>query len=233
MSKLLVIGDVHGKDCWQNIVEKESWDKIIFLGDYFDPYRKNVDCCANFNAILQFKKNNPEKVVLLLGNHDYQYLPGIDYGRYSRFNRWLAPRITSSISSALSQNLMQLAYQEGNVVFTHAGITDCWYKIKCLNQTSKTGIEYVAENINKTDLDKFRFSDASWDVYGESTDNSPLWIRDNALKQNPLKGIKQVVGHTRQSKIKSSDDKCLWWIDVLDSTEEYLSIVDGIFKVVE
>ena len=35
MSKrYLVIGDIHGRTIWKNIIEEENPDKIIFLGDY-------------------------------------------------------------------------------------------------------------------------------------------------------------------------------------------------------
>lgn len=34
---ILFIGDIHGRTIWKDIVEKESWEQCIFLGDYFDP----------------------------------------------------------------------------------------------------------------------------------------------------------------------------------------------------
>ena len=40
MSKILVIPDCHGRTFWKDAVEKhaEECDKIVFLGDYLDPY---------------------------------------------------------------------------------------------------------------------------------------------------------------------------------------------------
>ena len=32
--EVLGVGDVHGRRIWKNIIEKESRDKVIFLGDY-------------------------------------------------------------------------------------------------------------------------------------------------------------------------------------------------------
>ena len=32
--KTLVLGDIHGRDCWKDIIKKEKPDKVIFLGDY-------------------------------------------------------------------------------------------------------------------------------------------------------------------------------------------------------
>ena len=73
---ILVIPDVHGRPFWKDAVEKHSEDceKIVFLGDYLDPYpwewitRKMT--IENFKEIIKYKKDNQEKVVLLLGNHD-------------------------------------------------------------------------------------------------------------------------------------------------------------------
>ena len=74
MNKLLVLPDIHGREFWRgpcNDIEK--YDKVIFLGDYLDPYGfegiEVEDAIENFKEILELKKNNMDKVVLLLGNH--------------------------------------------------------------------------------------------------------------------------------------------------------------------
>ena len=37
MSKTIYIGDIHGRDVWEEIVEKhDNADHIVFIGDYFD-----------------------------------------------------------------------------------------------------------------------------------------------------------------------------------------------------
>ena len=49
--RILVIPDVHGRTFWKEPVCKliESVDKVIFLGDYLDPYGDFVqeDICQN------------------------------------------------------------------------------------------------------------------------------------------------------------------------------------------
>ena len=32
--RTLVLGDIHGKTIWKDIIKKENPDKVIFLGDY-------------------------------------------------------------------------------------------------------------------------------------------------------------------------------------------------------
>lgn len=83
MSKVLIIPDVHGRPFWRKAKEKiNSVDKVVFLGDYLDPYgyegitRENA--IEEFKEIIQFKVDNPDKVILLLGNHDCAYCYDFD-----------------------------------------------------------------------------------------------------------------------------------------------------------
>ena len=95
---ILVIPDIHGRTFWLDKTNNISdYDKVIFLGDYLDPYPdENItvkNAIENFKEIIQFKKNNMDKVVLLLGNHDLPYYsqkyyddckPWCGFSRYSR-----------------------------------------------------------------------------------------------------------------------------------------------------
>ena len=96
---ILTIGDVHGRSTWKEIIfggeteyfwwkqsieegydeektyEFQKFDKIIFLGDYEDSFDKsNVEILENLKDIIQFAKAYSNLVVLLLGNHDIQYI---------------------------------------------------------------------------------------------------------------------------------------------------------------
>ena len=88
-----IIGDIHGRTCWKNLVREDCVN--IFVGDYFDPYQPMTifDLKRNFLAIVEYKKARPDNVVLLYGNHDYEYLPGISE-ESSRFGFLNANKIT-------------------------------------------------------------------------------------------------------------------------------------------
>ena len=77
---ILVIPDVHSRDFYQSILENTT-NKIIFLGDYGDPYSHegwdDDDTIEAMYNIFEFAKNNPDRVVLLIGNHDVYYYKGI------------------------------------------------------------------------------------------------------------------------------------------------------------
>lgn len=124
MTKIIAIGDLHGKDLWQSIVHREA-DKIIFLGDYVDAYDKTDEVITeNLKNIIQFKKDNMDKVEVLLGNHDIQY-----YYSYDQFGcSGYRPRMYQLWHGLFQDNkeLFKVAYQYRNYLFTHAGITKGW-----------------------------------------------------------------------------------------------------------
>ena len=69
--RYLVIGDIHGRTIWKDIIEKENPDKVIFLGDYVSTHDdiSSTQQINNLEEILAYKEDNPDKVVLLRGNH--------------------------------------------------------------------------------------------------------------------------------------------------------------------
>jgi len=88
--KIVIIPDVHGRAFWKEAVERFLAERFIFLGDYLDPYYFDViyheitpeSTIENFQEILSFKKANPNRVTLLLVNHDCGYLYGKDVCDY-------------------------------------------------------------------------------------------------------------------------------------------------------
>lgn len=71
MSDILVIPDIHCRKFWRK-APFEDFDKVVFLGDYFDPYpEKNLEDSptAMLMDIITMKKEVPDKYILLVGNH--------------------------------------------------------------------------------------------------------------------------------------------------------------------
>ena len=79
MTKILVIPDVHGRTFWKESCN--NWEgKIIFLGDYHDPYGEYVDeepnkaeSLTNLRELAAFVENRRKisDVICLLGNHKF------------------------------------------------------------------------------------------------------------------------------------------------------------------
>ena len=74
----IAIGDVHGLDLWRDVVEAHPECRVVFLGDYLDPffYMSKVRLLENLREIIDFKRSRPEDSVLLMGNHDLHYFCG-------------------------------------------------------------------------------------------------------------------------------------------------------------
>ena len=141
MKQITVIGDIHGRDTWKTA--NLDADKVIFIGDYFDSYditpRQQFE---NFLEILEFKIKNPERVILLTGNHDLHYLVGEDLGT-SGFNHMTNILAHDVLQDAYNKKLVQMAYAEDTLLFSHAGISKTWY-----NNMMLLPVNYQEENIN-------------------------------------------------------------------------------------
>lgn len=132
-----IVPDIHGRGFWKPLRETvDDYDKIIFLGDYVDPYVgydhvTKEDALYNFIEILDFARNNNDKVELLIGNHDLHYLPGIseewgcrrDEERYSTIQTLFMENIdTFKLCDIIETN------KHGKTLLSHAGININWYR---------------------------------------------------------------------------------------------------------
>ena len=197
--KILVLGDIHGRGCWEPIIEKENPDLTIFLGDYVSTHgliteKQQID---NLERILQYKENNTDKVILLRGNHDLASLyywaecfpeNGQRVDEYMRENkdRFL--------------NNTQWVYLYKNICFSHAGVSSVWMKQKKLTRL---------EEINNLEpSEKFAFTPCKMSDYsGISVTQPPIWIRPYTLIDCAYKGYIYVVGHTNIGSLKNYKDE--------------------------
>lgn len=226
MSKILVLGDIHGRTCWADIIKKENPDKIIFLGDYVSTH-ENISSdqqCSNLEDILNYKEANPDKVILLRGNHDLEAL-GYYWAECSGHSRNVSRYMISIKDRFLADT--QWIYVEGNIIFSHAGISKTWF--------NKFAFEDINLLNNCEPSEKFGFTpDNSYDYYGNSITQPCVWIRPQALVRNALNEYIQVVGHTLVKKItnlKSIKDEWpeIWLCDCLPN--EYLVIENNEFII--
>ena len=135
MSKIIIVPDVHGRTFWRLAKEKiNEVDQVVFLGDYLDPYpvegispKKAIE---ELKKIIDFKKEFLEKVILLIGNHDYHYMNLLkEILPCSRYDFRNAQKIEQIFND--NQELFQVLYKEGKYLFSHAGVVEEWMKITC------------------------------------------------------------------------------------------------------
>jgi hydrogenase maturation factor len=244
--KLVAIGDIHGRDIWKQIIAKEQdADEFVFVGDYFDSFTiKGPDQINNFLDIIEFKKQSKVPVTLLIGNHDYHYYPGIDDSGTSGYQTLLAPSIKHVVGD--NKQYLQAAYQVGEFVFTHAGLSSEWLDDSIEGWNVDNVVEKVNELFqyqpNKIAYRSYKqVGDQVYGAqgYGNETFQGPLWIRPSALmnanKKTLRKKIIQVVGHTPQDNIdiegKATGGR-YYFIDTLEYNQgQYLIVKDGVVSL--
>jgi hypothetical protein len=246
--KLVVIGDIHGRDIWKQIVAKEhdDTDEFVFVGDYFDSFRiKGPDQINNFLDIIEFRNTSIyHKVTLLVGNHDHHYYPGVDDSGTSGYQTLLAPSIKHVVGE--NKQYLQAAYQSGEFVFTHAGLSSEWLD----DSIEGWNVENVVDKVNELfyyqpgKIAYRSYKQVGDQVYGaqgygNEAFQGPIWIRPaalmNANKKTLRKKIIQVVGHTPQDNIdiegKATGGR-YYFIDTLEYNQgQYLIIIDGVVSL--
>lgn len=230
--KTVILGDIHGRLCWADIINKENPDKVIFMGDYVsthDDIFTDQQCC-NLEDILNYKEDNPNKVILLRGNHDMQHL-NYSWAECTGYFRDVANYMVS-IKNKFLRNT-QWVYVEDDLIFSHAGISKTWWKNLNIGEPTEGNILKINE-LEPSEL--FGFTADKWgDFYGNSYTQPCTWIRPVSLFEDALDGWNQVVGHTRLIKpgnlaaianklTNEPSIKELWCVDALP--DQYM-VIDG------
>ncbi len=218
-----IIGDIHGRDAWKRLVSEDYIN--IFVGDYFDPYSRIPfeALKRNFLEIIEYKKEHNDKVVLLYGNHDMDYLPCI-FERNNRYDEVNAQRIQELF--ILNEDLFAgIAYAIGDTyLVSHAGVTNVWKSTYLPNASiCPTSMAQAINDLWHTDKKPFTFkpNHYGFDYYGDDPHHSPLWVRPDSLCMNNLyqnAPTKQIVGHSKVREIAEVEGIIL--VDCLESVEQ-------------
>lgn len=244
--KYLIVPDVHGRKFWERAVKEvlEKTDKkIIFLGDYLDPYQYEEiypnDAIREFKRVLEVKKENPDRVILLLGNHDVENLdPKAHKCRFDYVNAESNAKLYED-----NKDLFDFVYIDEidgkTFVFSHAGFNPGWFVANAAiipyfdilpDECSDDELWKAVKNpdvilktnwkdlyFNGTREQKHMFNDVSYWRGGGEQFSSPIWadVKEsiNILDREPI-DVVQIVGHSQQeSKPVRFDDK-LYCLDV-------------------
>ena len=232
MNKLLVLGDIHGRPFWKEIIEKENPDQVIFLGDYVTTHESisPEQQLSNLEDILSYKEANLDKVILLRGNHDCECL-GYYWAECSPDEPKV--RLVMSVDPLKSrfESLTQWIYinEDLKTIFSHAGVSQVW-----MNEVAQVN---DVHNINKLSLSEiFGFTpDNIFDTFGTSKTQPPTWIRPQTLCRCNVSGWDQVIGHSpvteKITNIKpaTKENRNIWCCDAL-ALKQYLIIDNGNFQ---
>lgn len=194
MNKTLIVPDVHGRPFWEKVLDVPDFNQVVFLGDYVDPYPAEFpeltrdelweQTLSEFKRILGLKKLMPDKVVLLLGNHDIHYRNS-DYA-CSRFSYEHCEELNNLYAD--NWDLLQLNYVlDGKYLFSHSAVTEEWLGDKL---TIKDYINGEVELPKLMQCGPFR--------WGADRYSGPMWwdIRElNSTTLDPT--YYQIFGHTQ------------------------------------
>ena len=250
----LIIPDIHCRDFWREPVKKvlsESNCKIVFLGDYTDPYWDdffNDDCKPLFNHIknglelsqyavttlndiIELKKQYPDRIILLVGNHDCSYLIGKHICDCRRARGESLKELYKLFND--NRDLFQLAYEDyingKHFIFSHAGIGtkysfDCFFEevnednvVDLFNKAFKDDNYGIMETLGNISLYRGGWTDYGSLVWADARE----WVEFN----NEAYGF-SVVGHTQLSTHKIIDNFAF-----LDSKQCFLINEMGEIKI--
>lgn len=259
MNRYLIIGDLHCRTIWKDIVDKEgdSCDKIIFLGDYTCPREVKLDdptdACGFLYEVLDYKDKNPDKVILLRGNHD---LASLGY-HWAECYPQDHPKVrtywqTEDVKNWFLRNTQWLyVIPSSSIVCSHAGIGKRFLDtcVKKCKSENKYIVEQISEINRLIPSELFGFTSCKFsDHNGISATQPCTWIRPQTLMEYGVRGITHIVGHTPVNHIcnikeeylkyqledeveiyKDYNSPDIWCCDCL-MNREYLIIEDKEFK---
>ena len=214
--KWLIIPDVHGREFWKEpakVTLGATNANIIFLGDYTDGYPNeweyNFDYLQhtvdNFKEILNLKKQYPDRVTLLIGNHDCGYAIGDDIcsSRMDRRHRRELEKLFED-----NKNFFQLAYEcdiaGRHIIFSHAGILKGWVDLVWGDEANDHRFNIVDRLNNAWLTDDYAILDTlgdydKWRGWGGYQFGSPVWSDIRAwveVTPEETYGF-NIVGHTQ------------------------------------
>lgn len=188
----IVVGDLHGDVNIANDILDRFWvqsEHIIFVGDYFDSFEfSREDQLSLINNLISAQKRDPDKIVLMAGNHELSYLyPGMRCSGYSMaFQSQLDH--TVDLKAYLRDNLKSFVFVNDWLI-THAGVSLEWIPH---NYREMDILDFLALAEKSENQMMFQIGEArgGFDLCG-----GPFWC-DFWKEFKSIPNVKQVFGHT-------------------------------------
>lgn len=247
----LIIPDVHGETFWEKpvleAVEDSKVKQIIFLGDYFDSYYperiSRQDEIFNFIKILEVKKMYPDKVKLLMGNHDMAYMCCTGCSRQAWGDQFEYIR-NLILENAKYMDVTAYSYKRDTLI-SHAGVTSVWLEVfakKFFRENTgaamgaiKGGfLNYMLHQAALFPESKFmcRFTElmsmVSFLRGGPDIAGSPMWADMREWGQegeHAIPNLTQIVGHSKNYHtvdIIGQDRLLVKCVDLVDCQPYYI-----------
>lgn len=207
---LLVIPDIHHNHTRaQSIIDRVRAKKVVLLGDYFDAYGAKANEAEATAAWLKEKVLYNPSIVPLIGNHDVSYIwnknPCYLCSGYSNDN-------SAKINAVLNEQdkkQFKVFHAEDGYLFSHAGLSNILWertivRTTAIDESISDKFELVTDTLGRIAVEAIELSAAGhyhWlfgcgaDRGGQQSCGGITWVDWRSFA--PLKGVNQIVGHTR------------------------------------
>ncbi len=258
--KTIIISDLHNRIDFVELALSspilEPYDRVLFLGDYFDDFNDTIQDTRNVAKWLRKSLYEPNRIHLM-GTHDMWYRFPSNHFLKASGNTINKAYAIDHILTDEDWNILKLFHYEQNFLMTHAGVhqylinqyisenkdvlSKYTYNIENRQMLSLNTQEIIDKIIKPATDEAFicanRNMQNSWLDAGLSRGGAQpvggiTWL-DWRYEFDPIPDLNQIVGHTEshipQSKnTDSSENYCL------DTRNAHIGILeDGIFKYVE
>ena len=170
-------------------------------------------------------------MIPLLGNHDVPYFLKQGSSSYARV-RAVAPGFKPGAHRKvheLMQNIpFQLAWSDGNILATHAGLTRAWGRRRLGTDYMDMPVEEVTDRLNRMLLHPASLVVPMTDIgpaRGGAGTPSPLWCDRGEFAEDGDMHLTQVVGHTPVPTVLHEHDA--WFCDTFSTISDGTPIGDG------
>jgi hypothetical protein len=207
--RTLIIPDLHHRtDNADHWLATQSYDRVVFLGDYFDNFGDTAGDAAKTARWLRDRMDSTEDI-FLIGNHDIPYMfpddPQFDCPGFTRPKA----RAIREILEEKHWRRLKLAHAEQGWLMSHAGFHPSWMDEPSVERILER-CEMAMQHAKRRVVDPF--FGAGYERGGNQPDGGPLWMDfDNLV---PIPKINQIVGHTpggavREKIRRGSKNYCL------------------------
>lgn len=227
--KAIIISDLHNRVDWVESALSSSllkpYDRVVFLGDYFDDFYENLEDIKKVAKWLKQSLSKPNRIHLF-GTHEMWYrFPGNPYLQASGNTEKKSDAINHIITEK-DWNKLRLCYYEQGFLLTHAGVHS--YLINKNNLSTQETLSLIKsvtdEALQEAKNGKIHpWLDAGFARGGRQVVGGITWL-DWHDEFEPVPHLNQIVGHTElrqpEEKItKNSENYCL------DTKNKYIGIL--------
>ena len=206
--KTIILTDIHNGWEWAELViKKESPDRVIFAGDYFDSKDELPSDPSETADWLKESLKKPGRIHLF-GNHDVQYAFNCHLLQVSRFEQWKYFQINDILTKEHWDKLRYYYVLDNTWLITHAGLHPHYIPSEIRDKSDNRKVFYkklkelLASYVSRISVDipeqripsifNVGHSRRGWAKYGHI-----IWCDFNR-EFAPVKGLNQIFGHSPQ-----------------------------------